>query len=182
MDYLKQYDLETYIFETVRNRFEEQAFLNAYDFFCIIIWKANRAKTLIAKRLLNYSKFESLDDAVYALTSGISSKDKPEDRLRFLMKEWHFQLPMATAILTALYPIDFTVYDVRVCDELGKFHKLKNIINFENLWSGYLAYKHKVEKVTPKKLSLRDKDRYLWGKSFSEQLKSDIEQRFVKKG
>jgi hypothetical protein len=52
LDYVAIYDQETYLFETVHSRFHEQGFLSAFDFFCIIIWKANRAKSKIAKRLL----------------------------------------------------------------------------------------------------------------------------------
>ena len=180
MDYLAQYDLETYIFKTVSRRFAEQGILNAYDFFCIIIWKANRAKSRIAKRLLQSGTYANLEEAVKALTSEISKISNHKDRLRFLMMDWGFQLPMATAILTALYPEDFTVYDIRVCNELNDFHDLKNMVNFENIWSGYLSYKQQIEKVAPEGHSLRDKDRYLWGRSFARQLEQDIRSGFRK--
>lgn len=180
MDYLSQYNQESYIFETIRNRFATQGYLNAYDFFSIIIWKANRAKTKIAQRLLKSNKFDNLDDAVKTLTIGINQAPDHKERLRHLMMEWGFQLPMATAILTALYPDDFTVYDVRVCEELKDFHSLKNLVSFESIWTGFLAYKQQVELAAPEGLSLRDKDRYLWGRSFSRQLEKDIEQCFRK--
>lgn len=91
MDYL-QYDQETYIFETVRSRFEGQGSLNAYDFFSIIIWKANRAKTKIAKRLLKNGKFDNLEDAVLEITTGISNKaDHKEVEIRF--RSMGFQTP-----------------------------------------------------------------------------------------
>lgn len=179
MDYLAQYNQEPYIFETVSDRFREQGFINAYDFFCIVIWKANRAKTQIAKKLLE-QKFDSLDEAVFTLTSGISKEAELKDKLGYLMKVWRFQLPMASAIMTALYPNDFTVYDIRVCDELGDFHKLKNRLNFENVWSGYQDYKQKVIEATPQVKLLRDKDRFLWGRSFARQLESDIKQGFIR--
>lgn len=180
MDYLQQYDTETYIFDVVQKRFADQGFINAYDFFCIIIWKANRAKTNIAARLLKHSQFKSLDEAVYALTSGISKQSSSKERLQYLLEEWGFLLPMASAILTVLYPEEFTVYDVRVCDELGDFHKLNNLSKFEIIWNGYLTYKQRLEEMTPDGLSLRDRDRYLWGKSFSKQLENDIKNRFGK--
>lgn len=178
MDYMKQYDQETYIFDTVSSRFKAQGFLNAYDFFCIIIWKANRAKTKISKRLLEKGDFRSLDDAVLSLTSGIFKAVDHKERLRHVMQEWGFQLPMATAILTALYQDDFTVYDIRVCEELDDFYKLKNLIRFESIWIGYQEYKQTVEESEPKGLSLRDKDRFLWGRSFSKQLENDIKHGF----
>ena len=51
--------------------------------------------------------------------------------------------------------------------------------NFEHLWVGYEAFKRKVEEVTPSEFSLRDKDRYLWGRSFYQQLVRDIEGDFT---
>lgn len=184
MNYLTQYNIEKYIFETVTKRFEDQGFINTYDFFCIVIWKANRAKSKIAKLLMKHSNdFKNLDEAVYALTNGISDQPNEGEKLRYIMKEWRFQLPMATAILTALYPTKFTVYDVRVCDQLGdnKYHKLKNKVNFDSIWNGYEEYLWQVKQVTPTGLTLREKDQYLWGKSFHQQLENDISQGFKKR-
>jgi len=87
---------------------------------------------------------------------------------------------MASAILTVLYPNEFTVYDVRVCDMIGDFHKLKNQQSFDALWDGYQKFKSKVVGVAPKEFSLRDKDHYLWGKSFYTQLESDIATVFAR--
>jgi hypothetical protein len=98
-------------------------------------------------------------------------------KLGCLLGEWHFKLPMASAILTILYPNEFTVYDQRVCDVLDAFHNLSSL-NFEKLWLGYEEFKRKVEETTPQEFILRDKDRYLWGKSFYQQLTRDIEHRF----
>jgi len=178
IDFLVQYDLEKYIFDIVRKEYMEKGFLTAYDFFCIIVWKANRSKTRIAKKLLKHSKLDNLDEAVYFLTSGINEIPEPKEKLRHLMKDWNLKLPTATAILTALYPDEFTAYDVRVCDELNDFHKLNNVVNFENIWNGYLEYKHKIVQAAPADLSIRDKDRYLLGKSFSKQLRDGIKNGF----
>jgi hypothetical protein len=178
MDYLSQYHLESYIFDTVKKCFEKNGCVNAYDFFCIVIWKSNRSKSKICDLLLKDDMFENLEDAVFELTSGINKAANPKERLRYVMKEWKFRLPMATAILTALYPDDFTVYDFRVCDELKDFHKLKNLISFESIWRDYQAYKQMVEEVALEGLKLRDKDRYLWTRSFSRQLEKDINQGF----
>ena len=179
--YLQFYDLESYLFDTVRQRFASEGHLNAFDFFCIVIWKANRAKSKIAKKLLKASKEVTLDEAVLELTKGIAAQETPAKKLRFLMSgKTPFALPMATAILSVLYPEEFTIYDRRVCEVLGNFSKLKNITKFAKLWDGYVEFKRAVESRAPKGLSLRDKDRYLWGKSFAKQLRSDIEEGFTK--
>lgn len=177
VDYLKYYDLESYLFNIVRPRFAEQGYLSAEDFFCIVIWKANRAKSKVAKKLLERS-YSSLDDAVHELTSGLARQTTAKDRLRYLMQSWDFRLPMSSAILTVLYPDEFTVYDVRVCDSLAKFQNLSSVTKFEKLWCGYEEFRCEVEKRAPSGLNLRDKDRYLWGKSFCEQLKVDVEGGF----
>ena len=177
-NYLEIYDLENYLLETVRQRFHAQGYLSAFDFFCIVIWKANRAKSKIAQRLARRSDSGSLEDAVRELTSGIYRQPGAKDRLRYLFEEWSIWLPMGSAILTVLYPDEFTVYDYRVCGTLGDFHKLNNLSRFEDVWKGYLRYRDAVIQATPEGLSLRDRDRYLWGKSFSEQLTADISSCF----
>ncbi|MGB2841059.1 MAG: hypothetical protein WBC40_01055 [Halobacteriota archaeon] len=163
--------------DIVGPKFRDEGHLLAADFFCIVIWKANRVKSKIATKMLKHG-YENLDAAAKALTSGLAQQTSAKDRLRYLFEEWKFGLPMASAILTILYPDEFTLYDVRVCDMLDGFHNLKNRVNFENLWHDYQTFKRAVEKSAPIDLSLRDKDRYLWGKSFYEQLMDDIEKGF----
>ena len=180
MDYRQIYDQENYLFNTVRPRFAEQGYLSAFDFFCILIWKSNRSKSLAPKKLLSKG-YTDLDAAVYALTSGLSNITSAKDRLRYLWDwgQWELRLPTASAILTVLYPDDFTVYDVRVCEMLNDFHNLTDTSNFEKLWLRYQEFKRAVEQSAPGELSLRDKDRYLWGKSFSLQLTADIARGFA---
>src|ERR1700733_7988774 len=105
------YTLESYLFNTVHRRFAEQGHLDAFDFFCIVIWKANRAKTKVAKRLLGTTQ-KTLDEVVIELTKNIAAQETPKDKMGLLMfGNIRFRLPMASAILTVLYPDDFTVYD-----------------------------------------------------------------------
>jgi hypothetical protein len=172
------YTLESYLFNTVHRRFAEQDYLGAFDFFCIVIWKANRAKTKVAKRLLGDST-KSLDEVVIELTKAIAAEKTPKDKMRLLMfGSIRFRLPMASAILTVLYPDEFTVYDYRVCDMLKGFRNLSNLMNIDRLWEGYSAFKSAVISNTPPGLSLRERDRYLWGKSFRDQLTNDVATAF----
>jgi hypothetical protein len=64
-----------------------------------------------------------MDSAVCELTKGVAERSERADKLRYLLADWGFRLPMATAILTVLYPEEFTVYDTRVCALLGEFTK-----------------------------------------------------------
>ena len=184
-DYRNYYlsNLEGYLLEQVRPNFLRIGFLSASEFFCIVIWKANRAKSKIAKKLLRDSGFKSLDEAVRKLTEDVAQAGTAEARMKVLVGKWRFALPMASAILTILYPEEFTVYDVRVAGVIDKEHQtnlvqLGNRKTFARLWSGYEEYVDWVKKAAPSAISLREKDHHLWGKSFFLQLQRDIQENF----
>ena len=106
------YNQERYLFENVHRNFHCWSKLTAFDFFSIVIWKANRAKSKIAKRLLGLHK-GTLEEVVSQLGDDLRNAAEPRERMRVLIKDYGFQLPMASAILTVLWPEEFTVYDVR---------------------------------------------------------------------
>ena len=182
MDYLRLYDLEKYLLDDVRSSFEDTGRLSAFEFFCIIIWKANRAKSRVAQRLRlqDGEHRDDLDAIVADLTSSLKRTEQGKERMRVLIEKWAFRLPMASAILTVLYPDEFTVYDTRLCDELGNHHAVRNRTRFDDLWSGYEAYVADVRQREPDVPGLRGKDRTLWAKSFEKQLKDDIATLFGK--
>ena len=176
-DYIKYYHLEDYLFGEVSESYHRTKRLTAFDFFCIVVWKANRAKSKVAKRLLAQGH-ANLDGAVAALVRDITAAIEPKQRLKVLVSEWGFRLPMASAILTVLFPDDFTVYDVRVCDALGDFTDAQYKTRFDDLWTRYSEYVRAVTVAVDGKRSLRDKDRFLWGRSFVTQLERDIRDSF----
>lgn len=176
-DFARYYDLEGYLFRDVSGRYRKDKKLSAFDFFCIVIWKANRAKSKVAKRLLAQGH-PDLEAAVAALTAVITSAQDSKERLRVLIEGWGFRLPMASAILTVLFPDDFTVYDVRVCEILGDFKDAQYKTQYEALWARYSGYVARVRQSVPEVAGLRDKDRYLWGQSFASQLQRDMESQF----
>lgn len=170
-DYLRYYHLESYLFDEVRPRFLLQGQLDAFDLFSILVWKANRAKSYAARRMLK--KCGDLEAAAAGLTRALYEAASPAQRFRIAVIDWGFRLPTATAVLSVLWPDEFTVYDVRVCDELGQFHELKDA-NVERLWPGYCDYREAVRLGVPDQLILRDKDRVLWGRPAANQLVADI--------
>jgi hypothetical protein len=175
-DYLKYFDRERYLFEDVHQRFHTEHSLGAFDFFTIIIWKANRARSKIALKLLakDPEGRRDLDAICRTLTASLYIAPNHKERLRLLVKDWNFALPMASATLTVCWPEDFTVYDYRVRERLVGFPKLNNSTDFEKVWEGFNEYKAKVSEIAPAELSLRDKDRYLYGKSIALQLNENI--------
>lgn len=114
------------------------------------------------------------------MTSTIYNAADDKTRMRILIETWGFRLPMTSAILTVLYPDNFTIYDSRVCEILEDCHRVQNRTRFDNLWNGYEDFIEKVNQKAPTELVLRDKDRYLWGQSFEKDLVKDIENLFQK--
>jgi hypothetical protein len=175
IDPLRYYSLESFLFKEVHPRFRRDGCIGARDFFSIVIWKANRAKSKVARRLLAKAGLSdrNLDRITRELTGSLSHLACPKDRLRCLIVDWKFRLPMASAILTVLYPEEFTVYDVRVCDTFKEYRALDSITEFETLWTRFELLIGEVRRIDPTR-SLRDNDRTLWGKSALDQLDRDI--------
>ena len=175
MNPLQFYDLESYLLESVRPAFHDRGYLSAEEFFSIIMWKANRAKSRVAKKLMGRGM--PLQQAVRRLTQELHQA--PDDLSRFtVLHSGGLRLPMASAVLTILWPDNFSVFDRRVCDQLDKFKYLPDRTKVASLWEGYCQYMEAVKATAPAHLSLRDKDRFLWGKSALEQLHSDVALEF----
>jgi hypothetical protein len=172
IDYRIYYDLEGYLFDKVGPGFAETGTISPADFYMIIIWKANRAKSRIRKRL--DQKAGGFSAAVSTIAQRLSATPGARERLETLMVGFGFFLPMATAILTVLYPKEFSVYDVRVCQQLRDFEKLAQLQFSDRLWEEYQRYLSAVDAEAPNEFSLRDKDRYLWGRSFFEGVENDL--------
>jgi len=180
-DYLRYFDRERYLFEYVHGRFEKDRSLGAFDFFSIVIWKANRAKSKIARKLLatKHKSKRDLNARCRVLTRAIHAAPDHKKRLQILIKDWDFALPMASAILAVCYPDDFALYDYRVRDQIKTFPELTTK-NIDKLWDGYQEYIASVCRLTPGQKKLRDKDRFLYGKSNAMQLRKDIQRSFEK--
>lgn len=164
IDYLKFYDDEGYLMGEVANHFHETGALAPVDFYMLLIWKANRAKSYHRERLKKKA-LGSFERAVSQIASSLWSCRDRKERVRILIEDWEFSLPTATAILAILYPAEFTVYDYRVCAEVN--HQYRPYLSFSDfLWADYEEFQKKVEGEAPSGLCLRDKDRFLTARSF----------------
>lgn len=177
IDYSKYHNLEKYIFNNLSRKFHKKGYLNSFEFFCIIIWKSNRSKSYIYKNLKKNDK-RDIDKICKDLTSKLKKSSKNEEKIKLLLDKG-FKLPIASAILTVLYPKTFTIYDKRVCENsrLKRYLKIKNK---KLLVKDYFKFLEDVKKMVPCKKNLRDKDKFLWGKSFYKNLKNDLEKGFKK--
>jgi hypothetical protein len=72
-------------------RFRRDHRLDAFDLFSIVVWKANRAKSKVARRLLKGGG--SLETAATRLTSALYKCKDDNARLVALRFEWGLGLP-----------------------------------------------------------------------------------------
>jgi hypothetical protein len=177
IEFEKQYDQERCLFEVVGPRFQRQRWLSAYDLFSIARWKANRAISKVASSLVHISG-SGLEQTSRELTQDIFKACDDHERFLVASGKWKLRLPMASAILTVLFPDAFTVYDVRACEFLGDFSNLADKANLVSRWQRYVAFVDAVKRSTPANLSLRDKDRYLWARSRHDALKHFVKRDF----
>jgi|ERR1017187_359902 hypothetical protein len=175
IDYLKFYDSESYLINDVSEAFRKTGKLKPIDFMTMLIWKAERAKNYHKRRLAKLGGC-TFAEAVSKLATGIYQSANHKQRLECLMGKWWFQLPTATAILTLLYPKDFTVFDWRVCGEVKIDYEPWYSKNFSDaVWDHYISFKKAVEEKGPQYLTLRDKDRFFIGRSNRRSIAEDCE-------
>ena len=93
------------------------------------------------------------------------------------MTKWEFRLTTASAILSVLFPDTFTIYDVRVCRVVGNFGRLGQRRWSDETWREYQDFVEAVKAATPQGLSLRDCDRWLWGKDKQDTLRTELSAR-----
>ena len=168
MNYKKYYDLEDYLFGEVRKNFQKRGHLLPEEFFCIVIWKRNASKTKIKRGI------EEINKTVQAITSEIYKSKDREQRLKILISISNMGIAIASAILTVLYPDDFTVYDYLVLGEINreKRKKMKDFSYSKNAISEYFNFLNEIKKFAESRnLTLRDADKELWGKSFYNDLR-----------
>jgi hypothetical protein len=179
MDELKYFNLDNLLFEgenSISKKFNKDGFLNAEDFFCILIWKANRAKSKHANRLLELNPNKDLETICIELTKSIFQAHSDEDRYEILRgKKYKFKLPTTSAILAVYNPVKFSIYDYRACDILKEFKDFSKI----NSWEKYNEFNNAVNTQVKQYDKLRDKDRYLWGKSFHTELIEGLKNNFI---
>lgn len=172
-DYDQFYWPEIHIFDEIRKTFEDGGNIDPFALYIILDWKSSRAKKYHVDRMKKLTG-SSYHAAVEKLGKELFVARCPEERLRIMLVDWKFRLPTATAILSVLYPTDFTIYDVRVCAALEDFKPLNDIRWSHQLWERYEEFKTAVRKATPGLETFRDKDRWLWGKSKYKDLRKQI--------
>jgi hypothetical protein len=179
MDEKRYFNLDHLLFEgedCLSKKYHKDGYLNAEDFFCILIWKANRAKSNHAKRLLHLNPNQDLETICINLTTKLFELDNDEERFNLLKSEnYQFRLPTISAIMAVYNPNEFSIYDYRACDVLKEYGLDFNTVNN---WKQYNKYNNAVKNNVIQYENLRDKDRYLWGRSFYNELVAGIKKGF----
>lgn len=160
-DYRRYYFLESYLFGEVRARFQTRGSIGAFDLLSIISWKSVRSRPYAITRLLMHGR--SLELAARRLTRDVRAAGSSEAKF-LVLDRLKFRLPIASAVLTVLYPRTFTIYDKRVCEMTRRKYRPNGG------WAEYDALKSAVLRTAPRDFTLRDKDRWLWGKSKAKRL------------
>jgi hypothetical protein len=171
-DPIAYYSPERLMFPAIARSFADTGILDPAALYVILDWKASRARTRHRSRLAG--KAGSFTAAVNKIGADLHAATGPEQQLGLLLTEWGFRLPTASAILTVLYPDIFTIYDIRVCNTLQAFHQLGNMKWSPAAWGEYQRFIGAVRDAAPQGLSLRDCDRWLWGKDKRETLCNEL--------
>jgi hypothetical protein len=181
LNLIDYYNPELSLFPEIARRFAETKQLDPEALYLILDWKASRARTTHLDRLKKAKGAEgSFEVATRKIAAALAAAVGPKERMGALMsKPWEFRLATASAILAVLYSDDFTIYDARVCkvlrdEERGDFDALGNRAWSDGLWDDYQRFTATVCLAAPSGLSLRDCDRWLWGKSRQKQLAEEI--------
>ena len=159
------YDLERYLFQVVFQHFASRGTLSAYDFFAIVSWKSNRAKTKIKKGLAAAGRLPS------ELMREVAEAERTAERVRLLTQIHGIGLPIASAILSVCYPDTFTVLDYRAWETLCELGLEELPRSYPRGEAAYLQYCRACQTLAHQLgLSLRDLDRALWAKSWEDGL------------
>jgi len=173
LDPLAYYSPETYLFATIAEGFSKTGQISPEALYLIIDWKAPRARTKHLSRLARIAG-GTFTLATQRIAADLYSAVGSEQRLGVLMTKWGFRLPTASALLSVLYPDMFTVYDVRVCRMLGDFDKLGDKNWSAETWREYQRFKVEVQAAAPCGFTLRNCDRWLWGKDKQKTLIAEL--------
>jgi len=164
--YLKYYSLGDYLFKDIHKNFQTRGHLTHEEFFAIVIWKSNRAKTKIKNGI------EKSGKTIRAITSEVFHAETPEQKLKILTSVFSIGVPIASAILTVCYPDDFTIIDYRALASLKKDFGEEvegDPASQKYPYAAYFNYLNKCKNLAHKyNLSLREFDQVLWGKDFYE--------------
>jgi hypothetical protein len=151
-------------FEKVSKLYQKRGYLKWEEFYNIGLWKTRRQRNRYE------SKFNKKN--VESITKKAISIDEEEKKIRFLMELEGVGVPVGSAILTVIYPVQYCVIDYRAWRALKwylkdiVFYSYENYSEFLDSYDSrtsvesYLTYLKEVRKIaeklsmTPRKIEM----------------------------
>lgn len=152
------YDLDRYLFDRVTKRFEADQTLCAFDFYAIITWKANRAKTRVRSGL------KTANCSPEELMRTVHDTADDRQKMQTLDSIPGIGIPIASAILTVCYPTRFTVMDYRAWETLVDLDRVQSKAmpsGIDGYFEQYLPVCQRL--ASEERLCIRELDQALWG-------------------
>ena len=145
--YVRQYDPEKYLFEDIGPRVKERGYFKFSEFYEICMWKSVRPKK---KYLKNKNSIEKMSGEAFL------EKDDVK-QIKILCKLNGVGVPIASALLTVVYPEKYAVIDIRCLKILKSNNEVIGAYpSFKN-WKKYLEIMRRWSKendVTPRQLDM----------------------------
>lgn len=145
--YIELYDTENYLFKVIGPSVKKRGFFLFDEFYKICMWKSARQKQRYIKN----------KDSVEKKTNSAFAEVDERKRMEMLCRLNGVSIPMASALLTIVYPEKYAVIDIRCLEmlkkkncDIGKYPSL-------NTWIKYLKIMRewaKENNVTPRELDM----------------------------
>lgn len=143
--YLALYNQEEYLFNFIGPQIKKRGFVNFQEFYKICMWKSVRQKHnyLVNKKI------------VERVTREVFKENDERKKMDGLCQLKGVGIPMASAILTIVFPNKYAVIDVRCIEMLNKLNlTIKKHITL-NVWLEYLKIIRNLAKdngLTPREI------------------------------
>lgn len=145
--YLRLYDIEYTLFNIIGPAVKKRGYLTFHDFYKICMWKTRRAKN---RYLKNQNCVEQITKLAFL------EKDENK-KMKILCQFDGVSVPVASAILTIVYPEEYGIIDIRCLEML-------NVIGFEiskhpniKTWLKFIKIMRELAKeneITPRKVDM----------------------------
>lgn len=147
--YIDLYDTEKYLFRVIGPSVKERGYLSFDDFYEICMWKSTRQKQ---RYIENKNSIKKISERALAEKDEVRKIKIFRDELKGV------GIPMASAILTVVFPEKYAIIDVRCLEilkerfnsEIGKSISIKT-------WLKYLDIMRKLaneNNITPRELDM----------------------------
>ncbi len=145
--YLSLYSTENFLFNKLGPEIKSRGYLIFDDFYKICMWKSRRPKNLYLKNISSVSRITKL---------ALKEKDEIK-RMEILCGLSGVSVPVASAILTVVYPTKYGIIDIRCLEMLNILGERISTNSNINTWIKFISVMRKIAKennVTPREVDM----------------------------